>query len=929
MKSMNQTIINSDGNSIDIEKIKQLTSDESKAKYLSMIKDEWERFEIVQSMTTDEAKEKCLSMLSDDQKFIIIKNMSNDEIKESHLDEFQESYKAKIIESMSIDGLKESYLDEITNGNRKARIVQSMITDEAKERCMSKIDDYNKKKVIMSMTTDEAKDRCIGMIDEESFLIEYEKVELILTLQTDEAKERWLSYCNEDNSAIIASMNSDKIKKQYLEKCTNDSQIVTILTSMNSDELKESYLHKIKNENLKSLILSSMSNDKIKETYLGEIKNGRAKRRIISSLATDEAKERHLMELPKAHQIDLITRLNSDTKKIKYAITLSGSAQAQICKSLKYENFLENYKGMELEGKTIYRNNLKFENASVIKENLELFITSETQGMDIEETKKILEEMEKSNEEVLVNINFNILKSPYLETLGIDKINTLSCFKDVQEQLLNMKPEEYDIFFKCLDYHMDTEGTEHWNDMCALLLENIGEYSDLINDLQGKDYDIDKLYNLLQNPNTFKITTLKELEKSKDIIKQKCEEYIHDDNIGKKREAVLQKIFGQSQNEIKQIIKQYGKDIDTIENEDLKDYIKSIQAIMKAKPVTLEKIFEEVDEQEVVNKLSLQRNLKKEFAKQYNDGLFQVDTKNERVIIIPNSDNHQSSEFKMILTSIGAFVREGGNVNEKENWNRKSLASPHFCTSYVRNDMLGTAPIHSFCYGFNEMSEDSLVLSGPDDFTSSGRGLTSKAENDTMYYSPDTQINETNTYNEMDFLRIQEGQRKQPDYIIVFKKNGEIQNMEQALQTSNDWGKMPIVIIDVDEILRQERIEVEELQEKYEENPNLENAKRLYYKVRNNRVTVERQNVNLDETFAETDFAEPIFGSTVDLDDLKKQIEEKQESTAHKVGEVQIEDYEGTYSKISASDRKKEVSMMHRIYERVKEVQNIDNEERN
>lgn len=67
----------------------------------------------------------------------------------------------------------------------------------------------------------------------------------------------------------------------------------------------------------------------------------------------------------------------------------------------------------------------------------------------------------------------------------------------------------------------------------------------------------------------------------------------------------------------------------------------------------------------------------------------------------------------------------------------------------------------------------------------------------------------------MDFNRIQDGIKKQPDYIIVFKKDGVIQELEKARKASKDWDDMPIVVIDVEKCLESERKKVEEMLESY------------------------------------------------------------------------------------------------------------------
>lgn len=99
-------------------------------------------------------------------------------------------------------------------------------------------------------------------------------------------------------------------------------------------------------------------------------------------------------------------------------------------------------------------------------------------------------------------------------------------------------------------------------------------------------------------------------------------------------------------------------------------------------------------------------------------------------------------------------------------------------------------------------------------------------------------VNATVNYNELDFARQQNGEKKQPDYILVFKRNGQISNLDEAKKAQLDWGgKLPIAVVDVDRCLETEKARVEEMKQKYKENPTEELAKQIYQKVRNNRVT--------------------------------------------------------------------------------------------
>ena len=207
------------------------------------------------------------------------------------------------------------------------------------------------------------------------------------------------------------------------------------------------------------------------------------------------------------------------------------------------------------------------------------------------------------------------------------------------------------------------------------------------------------------------------------------------------------------------------------------------------------------------------------------------------------------TDFKMIITAVGAY--SGINPeNYKEDWNRPAIASQQVCTSYIRNDMLGTAGIRNICYGFSNLKPDSLMLSGARDIYSSwGDSLVVEAERDNAekYYTPDEQINHTEYYNEMNFRRVQDGQKMQPDYIVVFKENGEMLNFEEAQKASEQWGNMPIVVVDKDACLEAEKQKVNNMLAEYENNPTPELAKQINQKVRNNRVTNEDFAVDLEE----------------------------------------------------------------------------------
>ena len=184
-------------------------------------------------------------------------------------------------------------------------------------------------------------------------------------------------------------------------------------------------------------------------------------------------------------------------------------------------------------------------------------------------------------------------------------------------------------------------------------------------------------------------------------------------------------------------------------------------------------------------------------------------------------------------------------------------------------------------------------------------GFVSEAYRNEKYLDPNDLINNTKGHNELDFSRIQKGEKKQPDYILTFRKNNEINNMEEALKAQKQWeDKLPIVVVDIDKCIKQEKQKIygdeksKGLKYEYEKNPTKENAKKLYYAVRNNTITCKRW--DLPKEFED-----------IDLEELREKFEEK---------EIGINTLQEAYNQTTAQERKNEMSKIQRIYNQIKDI---------
>lgn len=224
------------------------------------------------------------------------------------------------------------------------------------------------------------------------------------------------------------------------------------------------------------------------------------------------------------------------------------------------------------------------------------------------------------------------------------------------------------------------------------------------------------------------------------------------------------------------------------------------------------------------------------------------------------------------------------------------------------------------------MSKDGLALSGAVDIYSSGAedGFVSNALHDEKYYSPDNQINKTKRYNEMDFYRVQDGVRKQPDYIVVFRENGEVKYMEEAKQAQEQWGGLPIVIVDKDKCLEAEKQKVDNMMQRYN-NGEKHLAREIWQKVRNNRVTRNNfcEEIDLEELKKEAEAQkQKVEEQKKNEPEQQREVKENNQEVKRTEGQIGIEDLEENYERTTPQERKQEVSKIRNINNKIQQIVN-------
>lgn len=752
--------------------------------------------------------------------------------------------------------------------------------------------------------------------------IDYHIIFYLRTIKDDNYLYNFIKSYNSKISSdykaeIITSLENDDLKIQFIEEYIDEPEnLAIIIKSIKNDKLKLNLYNKYKDileEDLKYIsLLSTFQNDNLKIQYIKEhpdLKLNKSYDKLIISLQNEEslyklwnivplrAKIILIYKMKEEQKVNFLNILNNEISLNSYSksdienitdivINLSPQNKKYIINNchninfklspilrsqLDYEDilFLLKKRGNKITSKMIRTEKLL--PSELILDNIDLFLDKE-EISNKTQIKDIIYQLYQTNNDIIYTILWPLLTSKYIETLGLNKLNVLCSFRELEDALLKFDEKQYETFYRCLNNYTSKNPYTDWNYAAYQMIKAIHfakiddrDITHLITDFN--QINIDTLTKILIHGDQYGIKTIDDIINYEQHLKEKTDKDIKSHNLSVKRNAIFIKGFGLSDhhsflsgfrdqivNGLSRIYHIYKTDIDLIESTELKKLFSFIKKVLETNSEEeLEQIYKEIPNN-YIDSYKLESQLKNELLKLYNKELLQLDNLKQ------NKDGlyEAGTEFSIIATSIGAYVTNTPE-NYKTDWNRPSLASQHFCTNFIRNDMLGTAPIPHLMYGFTHMEPYSLLLSGPTDIYSSGAEFISKAYKEEVYYAPNNQINQTAynqkyKYNEMDFKRIQNGQKKQPDYILVFRKNGLISNLEEAKKASIQWDNLPIIVIDIDLCLKSEYNKLIELINQFYQLPTLEIYNQIKTKILNNRIT------------------EPTFAENINLNELKDMI---------------------------------------------------------
>lgn len=804
------------------------------------------------------------------------------------------------------------------------RTTETLLSDEQKTIFYSSLNEYY---LFFTSNTTKKEEIINNLILENNIYdtygyIDYHIIFYLRTIKDDNYLYNFIKSYNSKISSdykaeIITSLENDDLKIQFIEEYIDEPEnLAIIIKSIKNDQLKLNLYNKYKDileEDLKYIsLLSTFQNDNLKIQYIKEhpdLKLNKSYDKLIISLQNEESLYKLWNIVPLRAKIILIYKMKEE-QKVNFLNILNNEISLNSYSKSDIENItdiiinlspqnkkyiINNCHNINFKLSPILRSQLDYEDilfllkksgnkrtskmirtekllpSELILDNIDLFLDKE-EISNKTQIKDIIYQLYQTNNDIVYTILWPLLTPKYIETLGLNKLNVLCSFRELEDALLKFDEKQYETFYRCLNNYTSKNPYTDWNYAAYQMIKAIHfakmddrDITHLITDFN--QINIDTLTKILIHGDQYGIKTIDDIINYEQHLKEKTDKDIKSHNLSVKRNAIFIKGFGLSDhhsflsgfrdqivNGLSRIYHIYKTDIDLIESTELKKLFSFIKKVLETNSEEeLEQIYKEI-QNNYIDSYKLESQLKNELLKLYNKELLQLDNLKQ------NKDGlyEAGTEFSIIATSIGAYVTNTPE-NYKTDWNRPSLASQHFCTNFIRNDMLGTAPIPHLMYGFTHMEPYSLLLSGPTDIYSSGAEFISKAYKEEVYYAPNNQINQTAynqkyKYNEMDFKRIQNGQKKQPDYILVFRKNGLISNLEEAKKASIQWDNLPIIVIDIDLCLKSEYNKLIELINQFYQLPTLEIYNQIKTKILNNRIT------------------EPTFAENINLNELKEMI---------------------------------------------------------
>ena len=423
---------------------------------------------------------------------------------------------------------------------------------------------------------------------------------------------------------------------------------------------------------------------------------------------------------------------------------------------------------------------------------------------DIIESLNNAKELYVNNDEVTNTVNPAFLSKDITSNFTKAQVEILSCYPKLQENILDLSPKSVKakIIYELVNKYKDNL---EWIPILEKSLDNINspEYANLLSSIAGKELsqeEKDNLIYLLITNNHLDISSLEELKDIDSLREKYINMLIERNTLGSLKTAYFEKTFGIDLATAINLVKLYGKSlesstIDSLDEKEKSEFVllDNMKKIINLNNVDVLKYYVDNINPEFVVKPDLmvtyEARLKYLFTKEFNKS-FTKPLQEDKVISNVNGEQDLdiylaagrdgNKKCRMMITSIGAYTNMAEPDDYYASWNVDKIASHGCCCSYVGEKNLGTAEVKYCCLGFTDYELGALQLSGPYDLCSASTEdsyqITSRYPS--MYLLPDDVLDNTrHTHNETVWERRSiSGDamfKKQPSYIVYFVDNFE------------------------------------------------------------------------------------------------------------------------------------------------------------
>lgn len=452
----------------------------------------------------------------------------------------------------------------------------------------------------------------------------------------------------------------------------------------------------------------------------------------------------------------------------------------------------------------------------------------------IEALKKAMQ-LYENNDEIHKTIDPKFLSDNIREHFTKVQIEILSCYPKLQEKIIKISSdkEKSNLIYELANEYKDNL---EWIPILETALENItsSEFTNLLSSIKSKELTLEEKENLMYlliTDNHLDIGTYEELKNIDTIREDYIKMLIERNTLGSLKSAYFEKTFGIDLKAAINLVKLYGKSLesDTIDSLDEKDkaefiILENMKKIINLNNIEVLRYYVENVNPEFVIKPDLmvtyEARLKYLFTKEFNKS-FTKTNEEDKVIsseigeedfdIYLAAGKDGKKKCRMMITSIGAYTNMEEPDDYYASWNVDKIASHGCCCSYVGEKNLGTAEVKYCCLGFTDYELGSLQLSGPYDLCSTSK--TDSYQITAMYSStfllPDDVLSHTrHTHNETVWERRSIGEdgmfKKQPSYIVYFVDNFEdrLTNPEAMKQWESAKKAASNFMIEIDGVKR-------------------------------------------------------------------------------------------------------------------------------